>query len=107
MSRWYLDTSAAMKLIVEESESTALAARVDSEAPDLVACLLLETELRRAAHREDALGQELVSSLVEGVGLYEMPASLYREAGLLAGTNLRSPTPSTWRRRSGSALTPS
>lgn len=90
MTRWYLDTSAALKLMVEEAESSALARRLDADVPDLVACLLLETELRRAAQRHDALSQELVSQLVDGLSLYEVPASLFREAGLLAGPNLRS-----------------
>lgn len=90
MTLWYLDTSAALKLIVEEAESTALAERLDADTPDIVACLLLETELRRAAQRHDALSQELVSQLIDGLSLYEVPASLFREAGLLAGTDLRS-----------------
>ena len=90
MSRWYLDTSAALKLVVEESESDALAQVIDREQPDLVACWLLETEMRRAAQRDEALTQEIVSGLLDGVGLYEVPASLFREAGLLPGTDLRS-----------------
>lgn len=90
MSQWYLDTSAALKLLVEEPESEALARELDSEQPDLVACWLLETELRRVAHREPALAQQLVSELLDGVDLYEVPASLFREAGLLPGANLRS-----------------
>ena len=44
MSIWYLDTSAALKLVVEEPESDALAQAIDREQPDLVACWLLETE---------------------------------------------------------------
>ena len=59
-------------------------------AVDLVGCWLLETELRRAAHRATALTQEIVSEFLDGVDVYEIPASLYREAGLLPGTNLRS-----------------
>lgn len=90
MSQWYLDTAAALKLMVEESESSALADRLDSEVPDLVSCLLLETELRRAAQRREALSQERVSQFLERVGLYEVPASLFREAGLVTGANLRS-----------------
>lgn len=90
MSVWYLDTSAALKLIVEESESDALAQGIDREQPDLVACWLLETELRRAAQREEHLSQHLVSEFLEGVGLYEVPASLFREAGVLPGAHLRS-----------------
>lgn len=90
VSQWYLDTSAALKLMVEESESAALAERMDSEAPDLVSCLLLETELRRAAQRREVLSQERVSQFLERVGLYEVPASLFREAGLFVGHNVRS-----------------
>ncbi|HHU09492.1 MAG TPA: type II toxin-antitoxin system VapC family toxin [Intrasporangiaceae bacterium] len=90
MSLWYLDTSAALKLVVEEAESDALARSVDREQPDLVACWLLETEMRRAAQREDPLTQELVTEFLDGVGLYEVPSSLFREAGVLPGAHLRS-----------------
>lgn len=90
MSQWYLDTSAALKLVVDEPESDALARRIDHEQPDLVACWLLETELRRVAHREPALTQPLVSELLEGVSVFEVPAAVFREAGLLPGARLRS-----------------
>lgn len=90
MNLWYLDTSAALKLVVEEAESAALAHELDREQPDLVACWLLETEMRRAAQREVALTHEIVTEFLEGVGLYEVPSSLFREAGLLPGTHLRS-----------------
>jgi uncharacterized protein len=90
LTRWYLDTSAALKLLVEEPESAALARVLDDEQPELVACWLLETEMRRAANRERALTHEVVSDMLEGVSLYAMPASLFREAGLLAGESLRS-----------------
>lgn len=52
-------------------------------------CRLLETELRRAAIRSDALGQEHVVAFLETIDLYDVPASLYRTAGLLPGTHLR------------------
>ncbi|MGU3291610.1 type II toxin-antitoxin system VapC family toxin [Williamsia sp. M5A3_1d] len=90
MSRWYLDTSAALKLLVAEPESEALARAVDDGRPDLVASWLLETELRRAAQRAPALTQELVTDLLTDVGLYRVPPTLFREAGLLPGTRLRS-----------------
>ena len=90
MSRCYLDTSAALKLLVDEVESQALAETLDSLQPDLVACWLLETELRRAAHRLTQISQARVSELLDGVSLYEVPASLFREAGLLPGAHLRS-----------------
>ena len=90
MSVWYLDTSAALKLLIEEPESPALAQTVDREQPDLVAGWVLETELRRAAQRLPALGMDVVSELLAGVSLYEMPGSLFREAGILPGETLRS-----------------
>lgn len=85
MTRWYLDTSAAIKLLVDERESEALAVAIDSAEPDLVACLLLETELRRVVHRLPALTQQAVSEFLLGVGLYEVSPSLFVEAGLLPG----------------------
>lgn len=88
--RWYLDTSAALKLLVEEAESQALAERIDEAKADLAGALLLETELRRAAARRPALTQGAITSLLEGIDLFDMPRSLYTEAGLIGGAGLRS-----------------
>lgn len=88
---WYLDTSAAMKLLVSEPESAALANTVSTDNPDLVASYLLETELRRAVMRFAQLTQTDAVRLLESVDLYDVPPSLFREAGLLAGVGLRSP----------------
>jgi predicted nucleic acid-binding protein len=90
LSRCYLDTSAALKLLVEEAESDALADELRRRAPTLVACLLLETELRRVVAREPALTQRAVSELLRGVDLHELPPPLFAEAGLLPGAGLRS-----------------
>lgn len=90
MTRWYVDTSAALKLIVDEVESAALVAAIADAQPQLVGTLLLETELRRAAAREAALTQTHVTGLLTTIDLFELPPSLYREAGLLAGESLRS-----------------
>lgn len=90
MSRCYLDTSAALKLLVEEAESEALADELRRRTPALVACLLLETELRRVVAREPALTQRAVSELLRGVDLHELPPPLFTEAGLLPGAGLPS-----------------
>lgn len=87
---WYLDTSAATKLLVTEAESDALARELDAEGPALAACQLLETEVRRVVHRVERLTHEHATNLLDGVDLYEVPQSLFREAGLLPGENLRS-----------------
>ncbi len=90
MTRCYLDTSAAVKLLIEEAESEALVADLRKRTPDLVACLLLETELRRMVTREPGLTQSAVSDLLRGVDLHELPPPLLTEAGLLPGSALRS-----------------
>lgn len=90
LRRCYLDTSAAVKLLVAEAESDALVAELRSERSTLVACLLLETDLRRVVAREPALSQQVVTQLLRGVDLYELPPPLFAEAGLLPGTDLRS-----------------
>lgn len=89
MSRFYLDTSAAAKFLVDEAESTHLVAWADSPDTNLVGVHLLETELRRFATRH-GLPQADVSAILARVDIHELPPSLYREAGLLPGVTLRS-----------------
>jgi len=87
----YLDTSAAAKLLVEESESSRLAAFLDGieAGEDIMSSALLETELRRFGTRID-LPQSAVTDLLTRVGLVEPDRSLFYEAGLLPGRHLRS-----------------
>lgn len=89
---FYVETSAAAKLIFEEPESVALKSRLDDlasgEVP-LFSSMVLETELRRAAIREDA-PQQLVTAVLDRFDIIEMDRSIYHAAGLLPGTNLRS-----------------
>ena len=89
MTAAYLDTSAAVKLLVEEPESVALAQYLDQPNLETVACVLLETELRRFAVRH-AIPQQEVTAILDTVSLYDMPHSLYYEAGILPGRHLRS-----------------
>ncbi|NED94007.1 type II toxin-antitoxin system VapC family toxin [Phytoactinopolyspora alkaliphila] len=89
MSRYYLDTSAAAKFLVEESQSAPLSEWADSPDTYLVATHLLETELRRFATRHN-LPQADVSAILTRVDIHDLPPSLYREAGLLPGETLRS-----------------
>ena len=89
MTAAYLDTSAAVKLLVEEPESVALAQYLDQPNLETVACLLLETELRRFAVRH-AIPQQELTAILDTISLYDMPHSLYYEAGILPGRHLRS-----------------
>jgi predicted nucleic acid-binding protein len=88
----YVETSAAAKLIIEEPESSRLAAHLDravDQDDGLLSSMLLETELRRLAVRT-GVAQSVVTRLLERLDLLEIDRSLYREAGLLAGPHLRS-----------------
>ena len=88
----YIETSAAAKLLIDESASSRLAARLDNAVDQddaLISSMLLEIELRRLAVRVD-LTQTAVTHLLERFDLMETDRSLYREAGLLPGRHLRS-----------------
>ena len=81
----YLDTSAAMKLIVEEAESEALARVLGAEEDRrLVASWLLHTELHCAAGRHpDAVEVAAVKAVLDVVNLVD----LTRGDLLAAGTH--------------------
>lgn len=68
---YYLDTSAALKLLVTEPESDALAAWLTSLDPSdhLVSSFLLYTQLHCAAQRRAALPRDSVEQLLSGVSL--------------------------------------
>ena len=85
----YLDTSAAVKLMIEEAESTALARYLDADGVTVASSVLLETELRRTAERLD-VPQSRAVAVLDRVALAEAPRSLFAEAGLLPGVMLRS-----------------
>lgn len=90
MPTWYVDTSAATKLLLEEQESPELVDVLERDQITLAGTWLVETELRRVVNRVPALSQSMVTDLLDEFDLYEMPASLFREAGLLPGAQLRS-----------------
>ncbi len=82
----YLDTSAAMKLLVDEAESASLARTLDDENRHVVASFLLHTELHCAAGRHpDIIGVELVNRVLAGVELFDLTR------GDLIGAGTRSP----------------
>ena len=89
----YVDTSAAMKLLVEEKESSALADDLQQRAQDgdtLVASLLLHTELHCAANRRpEHIGHEAVSEVLSAIALVDIENGDLTTAPLLPG-RLRS-----------------
>ena len=89
----YVDTSAAMKLVVEEVESAALAEFLETArhgADTLVASLLLHTELHCAANRRpETIGHEAVTDVLSAVALVDLESGDLTTAPLLPG-RLRS-----------------
>lgn len=85
MSVAYLDTSAAMKLIVDEPQSDALTAELTSvQDRRMVASWLLHAELHGAAGRHpDAVGLGAVHAVLDVVNLVD----LTRGDLLAAGTH--------------------
>ena len=87
----YADTSAVLKLVVEELESSALAEYLStavSRNDRLVASMLLYTELHCAAHRRGFPG-ELVNATLGGINLVDLARSDLMYAAALPG-KLRS-----------------
>lgn len=84
----YVDTSAAMKLIVEEPESDALVRFVQREVADVrgdvAASWLLHTELHCAARRHpDTVAEDAVAQVLEVVTLVDLTRGDMLTAGSL------------------------
>lgn len=87
----YVDTSAALKLVVEEAESGRTAEFLTASAAEgalLVASMLLFTELHCAANRR-GLPPELVNTVLAGINLVDLVRSDLTYAAALPG-KLRS-----------------
>ena len=80
----------ALKLLVEEEESDALARAIDGPAAELVGCWLLDDGAASSCSSRGRPhpGARRTSSTESTCT--RCPASLFREAGLLPGPNLRS-----------------
>jgi uncharacterized protein len=85
----YVDTSAAMKLLVEEKESAVLADHLQRRSADgdtLVASLLLHTELHCAANRlPEHIEHESVSGVLSAIALVDVESGDLTTAPLLPG----------------------
>lgn len=87
----YVDTSAALKLVVEETESGPTAdflSEAGQRGDLLVASMLLHTELRGAANRR-GLPPELVNAVLDALNLVDLTRSDLLYAAALPG-RLRS-----------------
>lgn len=87
----YVDTSAVLKLVVEETESSSAAQYLTtaaSQGNQLVASMLLYTELHCAAHRR-GIPSELINKVLSGINLLDLARSDLMYAAALPG-RLRS-----------------
>jgi uncharacterized protein len=87
----YIDTSAALKLVVEEPESGPTAEFLSAagrQGDRLVASMLLHTELHCAGNRR-GLPAELVNAVLNGINLVDLVRSDLTYAAALPG-KLRS-----------------
>lgn len=87
---FYLDTSAAVKLVQQETDTDALREWLDERERALVSSRLLHTELLRATRRvrPDLLGQ--ARELLDHVTLLDVSADICERAGLLDPDGMRS-----------------
>lgn len=89
---YYIDTSAFLKLILEEAESGALTKSVNTacgEGHTLVSSVLLETELYRAAWRL-GVDRALIAKEIYKVTLVGVSDATFRQAGEFDEPHLRS-----------------
>lgn len=87
---FYVDTSALVKLVVEEPETAALRAWMQTSGRDAVVGDPARTELMRAVRRAAPDRALLARRVLESVTLIEMTSVICDEAGRLGPADLRS-----------------
>ena len=85
----YVETSAAVKLLVVERESSSLERFLSDATDELISTALLTTELRRVGWRQD-LDPEDIAAVLDLVTIYEVDPPIFRRAGLIPASNLRT-----------------
>lgn len=86
----YIDTSAFVKLVVEEAESQALRVFLGVDPRRLVASVLLEVEAVRAARAVGGAVAATISSMLESVDLVELTPAVRARARTLDPVGLRT-----------------
>lgn len=87
---FYLDTSALAKLVVAESETSALRSWIAEQDRTLVSCDLARTELTRAVRHVAPERMIEAQAVLDGLTLLTVPASVFASAGRLDPVELRS-----------------
>jgi predicted nucleic acid-binding protein len=87
---WYLDTSAAVKLVVAEPGSRALRRWLAGRDGQVVASDLVRTELLRATRRSAPDTVVQARAVLDALVLLTMPTSVFERAAMLEPELLRS-----------------
>lgn len=87
---FYLDTSAAVKLVVVEAETGALRAWFKKVSADIVSSDLLRTELLRATRRGAPDAMEQARAVLDSVTLLTVTTPILERAGELDPNLVRS-----------------
>lgn len=86
----YLDTSALVKLVLEERETAALRAWWRQHGTTPVACDLVRTELMRAVRRAAPEAAVQAHAVLDALVLLQVTPRVFDVAGRLEPTTLRS-----------------
>lgn len=87
---FYLDTSAAVKLVLSEPQSKALSAWANAHTDSVVSSDLLRTELLRATLRGAPDQMPRARAVLDSITIVTLPTPLFERAAELEPTLLRS-----------------
>lgn len=87
---YYLDTSAAVKLVLDESGSRALGTWAADHADDVVSSDLLRTELLRATRRGAPEHMPRARTVLDSITILALPSDTFETAARLEPATLRS-----------------
>jgi predicted nucleic acid-binding protein len=86
----YLDTSAASKLVVRETETPALRRWIRNRTDEVVSSDIMRTELTRATRRVAPGALAQARAVLESVTLIDVSSSILERAALLEPLAMRS-----------------
>jgi uncharacterized protein len=86
----YVDTSALLKLVVDEAETPALISWLDNDDVIAVSSDLTRTELMRAVRRTAPEEMTTARRVLDGLILTNLTTAIYETAGRLDPDELRS-----------------
>lgn len=87
---FYLDTSAAAKLVVAESRSEAMASWAATHEARVIASDLLRTELLRATRQAAPDRMQCARAVLDSLTLFSLTSATFERAATLDRTELRS-----------------